>query len=67
MRSSSVFEALGTELGLESTDPPALALRDLQHIDGALAVLADQFGLTVSALDEVPATKSAPGPSAIPR
>ncbi|MGI5240009.1 FUSC family protein [Dactylosporangium sp. CA-139066] len=51
VRSASRFDTLGAGLDLPGTAPPVLALRDLQLIDGSLAVIAEQLGLTVTALD----------------
>ncbi|GAA2339773.1 FUSC family protein [Dactylosporangium salmoneum] len=52
VRSASRFATLGAGLHLPETAPPVLALRDLQLIDGSLAVIAEQLGLTVAALDQ---------------
>ncbi|WP_433075081.1 FUSC family protein [Dactylosporangium sp. CA-052675] len=52
VRSASRFAALAAALSLPDTAPPLLALRDLQLIDGSLAVIAEQLGLTVTALDQ---------------
>jgi hypothetical protein len=53
VRSASLFEAVGRSTGRAPTDPPMLALRDLQLIDGTLAVIAGQLGLEVTALDAI--------------
>ncbi|MER7282481.1 FUSC family protein [Dactylosporangium sp. NPDC000244] len=52
VRSASRFAALAAALPLPDTAAPQLALRDLQLIDGSLAVIAEQLGLTVTALDQ---------------
>ncbi|WP_433618080.1 FUSC family protein [Dactylosporangium sp. CA-139114] len=57
VRSASRFAALAAALPLPDTAPPLLALRDLQLIDGSLAVIADQLGLAVTALDQVGSDK----------
>jgi uncharacterized membrane protein YccC len=52
VRAAARFDQVATRL--EDSDylaPPQLALRDFQLLDGAMATLAQSFGLTVHALD----------------
>jgi uncharacterized membrane protein YccC len=52
VRSASLFERLSYQLELPESEPAVLALRDLQLIDGSLALVAEQLGLPVTALDQ---------------
>lgn len=67
VRTASVLDALRAGSGMAETDPGALALRDLQFVDGALAVVAEQFGLRVSGLDEIDAGAHRSGTPVLPR
>ena len=60
VRSAGLFDAVNRHFGDDLTAPRALALRDLQLVDGALAGLASASGMTVDALDT---TGGIPDPS----
>jgi len=51
VRSASLFDSVAATLADEPTAPIQLALRDLQLIDAAVAVVAQSIGMDVRALD----------------